>query len=193
MPAVELAGSGFEAGERLFGLDRLVSILAVQGRDPVFVLEDTEAAIGGADTETVEAFFAGPVRAFINEVEASTLVAVQDHLARSSSTFAELQPMMRLVEIPHLDDAHSHRGVRAIVGHRLDAHEIGVDTDSILGADALDPLIAFYDESGRSLRHMLAALQSAVEHAADMGSEAVRAAHIRAAAQDWRARMNDAQ
>lgn len=53
------------AAERLAGLDRLISILVARGVQPVFVLEDTEAAIGGADRpDLAAAFLAGPVRAF---------------------------------------------------------------------------------------------------------------------------------
>ncbi len=37
------------AAERLAGLDRLITILVARDLQPVFVLEDTEAAIGGAD------------------------------------------------------------------------------------------------------------------------------------------------
>lgn len=70
------------AGERLAGLDRLISILVERGLKPTFVLEDTEAAIGGRDEqEQIDAFFAGPVTAFVQEIDAPCLIAVQEPLA----------------------------------------------------------------------------------------------------------------
>lgn len=49
------------AAERLAGLDRLITILVARELQPIFVLEDTEAAIGGADQPDVAAaFLAGP-------------------------------------------------------------------------------------------------------------------------------------
>jgi hypothetical protein len=74
--------TGSQAVDRLAGLERLIAILRSRDRFPVFVLEDTEAAIGGSDPELAEQFLSGPVHAFINELDASFLIAVQDVFAR---------------------------------------------------------------------------------------------------------------
>jgi hypothetical protein len=88
------------ATDRLAGLDRLISILVARDRRPVFVLEDTEAAIGGASREeTAEAFLAGPVHAFVHEIDAACLIAIQDVFTTVPS-FKELATSMALVDIP---------------------------------------------------------------------------------------------
>ena len=69
-------------GDYLLALNsRLVPILIDAGLTPVFVFEDTEATVGGTDThQRAEGFFAGPLSAFVDQVDAPTLVAVQTHL-----------------------------------------------------------------------------------------------------------------
>jgi hypothetical protein len=92
------------AAERLAGLDRLISILVARCVQPLFVLEDTEAAIGGADRpDLAAAFLAGPVRAFANELETPCLVAIQSVFTESPE-FPQLTAGMRIIEIPGLGD-----------------------------------------------------------------------------------------
>ena len=180
------------AGERLVGLDRLISILVSHERQPVFVLEDTEAAIGGANrTEVADQIFDGPIRAFMREVDAACLIAVQEHIAAQSASFQRLAPELRLVPLPTFDDAAGHLALAAIVDHRLSIHGLPGTSGDVVGDDAFQVLLAFYRETNRSIRHVLAALQSATEHAADMGSALVRAPHVHAAAEDWRPRLQD--
>lgn len=179
------------AGERLAGLDRLVTILVARDLQPVFVLEDTEAAIGGGDRTAADAFFDGPMRAFSRELDAACMIAVQEHIADVSAAFRQLAPGMRLITLPAFDDAHGRSALAAIIDHRLGIHELDYDHRSVLGDDALELLVAFYHETDRSLRHTLAALQSAAEHATDMSAELVRAPHVHAATQEWRPRLRD--
>lgn len=175
------------AGERLAGLDRLISILVAHGREPIFVLEDTEAAVGGReDHERIEAFFAGPVTAFVQEVEAPCLVAVQDPFAEAAA-FRRLAPSFELIELPTFPDARAALAV--IAAHRLRAHDLDVIVADVIDRDALEVLVAFYDEAHRSLRLTLAALQSAVDHAADLSASTVRAAHVRVGADEWRSHI----
>lgn len=58
----------------------------------------------------------------------------------------------------------------------------------MIDAPALEPLVAFYAETGRNLRYSLAALQSAAEYAAEDGAERIGQGHMRAATADWRER-----
>jgi hypothetical protein len=177
------------AGERLAGLDRLVTTLLARGLAPIFVLEDTEAAVGGRDRRAViDAFFAGPIAAFMREVGAASLIAVQDELA-DSPEFRRLAPSMQLIDVPPFDDAHAVEALKAIAAHRLAQHDPALDADTILGADALEVLVAFYDETNRNLRLTLAALQSSLEHAADIRAERVRAGHVRLGTQEWRTQL----
>jgi hypothetical protein len=178
------------ASERLAGLDRLITILVSRDLQPVFVLEDTEAAVGGADQDDVAAaFLAGPVRAFVNELEAPCLIAVQNVFEHIDG-FAQLAASLRLVEIPVLDDARTRDALGAIVANRLRQHEIQDDPDTIIAGEALTLLIAFYDETERNLRLTMAALQSAAEYAADSRAEHIAPGHVRAAVTDWRGRIS---
>ncbi|MDQ3676330.1 MAG: hypothetical protein M3401_05925 [Actinomycetota bacterium] len=175
------------AGERLAGLDRLVSILVARGLEPTFVLEDTEAAVGGRDEQDqIEAFFAGPVSAFVQEVDAACLIAVQDPLA-AAPAFRRLAPSLELIDLPAFPDAHA--ALTAIAAHRLTVHELDFGVADVIGADAIDALVAFYDEANRSLRLTLAALQSAADHAADLSADLLRAAHVRVGTQEWRSHV----
>jgi hypothetical protein len=177
------------AAERLAGLDRLITILVARGRQPVFVLEDTEAAIGGADRPDIAtAFLAGPVRAFLHEIEAPCLVAIQTAFA-ASDAFAQLAASTRIVEIPSLDEATARGALTSIVANRLQQHEVGDEPASVLADEALDQLIAFYDETERNLRFTLAALQTAAEYAADMRAHRIAPGHLRGAVSDWRSRI----
>lgn len=177
------------AADRLAGLERLITILVARDIQPVFVFEDTEAAVGGADQlDTAEAFFAGPIRAFTREVDAPCIVAVQDAFA-TSRAFRELAPSMHLLELPTLDDHHAPGALRAIIDNRIASFEIDATSEAIVDSDALGQLIAFYDEAGHDLRFTLAVLQSAAEYAAGVGAPRIERGHVRAASADWRNRM----
>jgi len=177
------------AGERLAGLDRLVSMLVARGLSPIFVLEDTEAAVGGRDEEDrIDAFFAGPVTAFVQEVDAACLIAVQDPLA-AAPAFRRLAPSLELIDVPALPDVHA--ALITIAAHRLTLHGLDFTVADVVGDDALEALVAFYDEAQRSLRLTLAALQSATDHATDMSAGLVRAAHVRVGSQEWRSHVTE--
>jgi len=173
------------AGERLAGLDRLISILVSRGLTPVFVLEDTEAAVGGREREEVaEAFFAGPVAAFMQEIEAPMLIAVQEVLTEAAS-FRRLAPSMHLIELPAFDRIHAAQALKAIAQHRLDAHDMATPVERVVAADAVEALVSVYHEADQSFRVTLAVLQSSVEHTADDGAARLGAVHVRAGAGEW--------
>ena len=169
------------AVDRLTGLERLVGILVAHGRAPVFVAEDTEAAVG---TEAADGFFSGPVRAMVRELGAPCIIAVQTALA-GSPEFKTLAPELQLVDVPSFPEGDAATALRRIVDARLEAY--GIEHDVLDGA-ALERLAAFYSEMDGNLRFTLAALQTAAGHAADAGSALVGVPHVTAAAEDWRAR-----
>lgn len=178
------------AAERLSGLERLITILVARGLQPVFVLEDTEAAIGADDEpDLAEAFLTGPIHAFVTELEAPCLIAIQTAFT-GGEAFAQLAAQMRLIEIPTLDDANARGALDAIIVNRLAQHEAPEDPRAVLGEESLEQLIGFYDETERNLRFTLAALQTAAEYAADMHANRIGPGHIRAALTDWRARIS---
>ncbi len=177
-----------QAVDRLAGLERLISILRSRDRRPVFVLEDTEAAIGGSDPEMAERFLSGPVHAFINELEASFLVAVQD-VFTSTRAFGDLAGAFALVELPGLEEVEIVPALIRIIERRLLQHgDREVSADGLLSDAALQTLAAFYGESGGNLRETLAVLQLACEYAYGSEADTVSPGGVRAAATDWRER-----
>ena len=169
------------ADERLAGLDRLISILRHRRLRPVFVLEDTEAAIGGSDRPQLTAgFLTGPVRAFTQELEAPCIIAVQDAF-KASPEYRELIATVQDVKLPILPRA----SLATIIEHRLRREGINAPAGEFLSAGAFRLLMAFYRESENSLRFTLSALQSAIGHAAEMAAERVEEGHMRAAVNEW--------
>lgn len=67
--------------------------------------------------------------------------------------------------LPAFPDTHA--ALSAIAAHRLEVQSLDFAIGEVVEDDALDALVAFYDEANRSLRLTLAALQSATDHAAD--------------------------
>lgn len=178
--------SGQLAGDRLAGLDRLIDILVTHGRIPIFVLEDTEAAIGGCDSEVVEGFITGPLAAFMQEVDAPLLVAVQDHLISDSEGFRRLAPSMARINLSEGLKEHAAAGIAAILTQRIADHDLEFALGDVVAEEALPEFVSFYEETNGSLRLMLAAAQSAAEHAANMSSEILGVPHARAGVADWR-------
>ena len=177
------------AVDRLAGLDRLTTILVSRGRRPVFVLEDTEAAIGGEDPTVAEGFLSGPLHALVHEVDAACLVAIQD-VFQSTEAFRNLAGSMALIDIPVLGGAKLTPALRTIIDRRLELNEIeGASSEEIMDEDALALLVSFYGEEGGNMRNTLAALQSAAEYAAETGASTIGAGQTRAALESWRARM----
>jgi Cdc6-like AAA superfamily ATPase len=177
------------AVERLAGLDRLISILVARGRRPVFVLEDTEAAIGGEDLAIAEGFLAGPVHALVHEVDAACLIAIQD-VFEQTAAFKHLAASMALIEIPELDETHLRPALISIIEKRLERGEIhGVGAEQVLDAEALGLLADFYGQTQRNLRASLAALQSAAEYADETSAPIIAAGQMRAALESWGERM----
>lgn len=174
------------AVDRLAGLERLISSMLARGRRLVFVLEDTEAALGGTDPDRASRFFGGPVSAFINELDASFLIAVQDEFA-STPTFKNVMGAMALIELPGIEKDQVQPALVRIVESRLAQHgSPGRSADALLTAEAQQVLAALYEESDADLRTTLATLQAACELTEETGSELVGSGAVRAAAEDWR-------
>jgi hypothetical protein len=177
------------AVDRLAGIDRLITILVSRGLRPVFVLEDTEAAIGGEDMAVAEGFLAGPIHALVHEVDAACLVAIQD-VFQSTEAFRNLAGSMALIDIPVLEGPELAPALRTIIDRRLALNEIdGATSKEVLDEDALGLLVSFYGEEGGNMRNTLAALQSAAEYAAETGVPTIGAGQTRAALESWRARL----
>lgn len=173
-------------GDHLLALNgRLVPTLADAGTTPVFVFEDTEATVGGADDrERAEAFFAGPLSAFVDQVGAPTLVAVQTHLIEGSRAFGRLAPVLERLTIPLLSDRARH-ALEAILTRRTELAGLRIHITDIVEGAALDELAEFYRHTGGDLRRVLAAAHEAAEHAAADQAQRIAHAHARFGIAQW--------
>ena len=175
------------AVDRLAGIDRLISILVARELRPVFVLEDTEAAIGGEDAATANGFIDGPIRAFVHEIDAACLIAIQD-VFRPLEAFEHLSQSMAMIEIPNLPSTAARSALEAIVENRLSQFDLDrASAADVLSDEATNRLVDFYVETSGNLRATLAALQSAAEYAAEQCAEAIGDGQMRAGVEDWHA------
>jgi hypothetical protein len=173
-------------GEYLAGVNRVVAILLDKDVTPVFVLDDTEAIVGAAVDQTrVDGFFEGPLHKFVQEIEAPCVVAVQEHLTQGSEPYRRLAASMEIINIPRLGD-EARDALGRILSRRLQVAESDCLLADIMGDDAIDGLVQFYDETGGDVRKTLAAAHNAAEDAAAMSAELVRASHVRVGAANWR-------
>lgn len=174
-------------GDYLLALgNRLVPTLVDAGKTPVFVFEDTEATVGGADNrQRAEAFFSGPLSAFVDQIDAPTVVAVQTHLIDGSRAFARLAPSLELITIPLLAD-QARAAVAAILTKRLERTVADAALATILDGAALDAFAEFYRQYDGNLRYVLAAAHEAAEHAAADQADQIGASHAIVGITQWR-------
>jgi hypothetical protein len=173
-------------GDHLLALNgRMVPTLAEAGTTPVFVFEDTEATVGGADDRgRAESFFAGPLSAFVDQVGAPTIVAVQTHLIEGSRAFARLAPVLEQITIPLLREP-ARNAIQAILARRIELAQPQAQVADIVDSAALDSLTEFYTHSGGDLRRVLAAAHEAAEHAAADHAGQIGLAHARFGIAQW--------
>lgn len=178
---------GTQPVDRLYGFDRLLGIFAYHGLTPIFVLEDTEAALGAdADDITRERFFTRSMRLLVREVDTPTVFAVQEHFV-ALGAYTELRPAVLEVTVPRLQDGVAD-ALRSILAHRLAPFELHDGIDSVLCSAALPALADFYTEKEGNIRHVLAALDVATTAALDSGDERLELGHVRLGIEDWRTR-----
>jgi hypothetical protein len=171
--------------DRLYGFDRLLGIFTYHGLTPVFVLEDTEAALGaGADEAARDAFFTKSLRMLVREVDAPTVVAVQEHFVRLAS-YGEVRPFVLEVSVPLLED-RAEEALRAILERRLAPYDLASGVEEVLALEALPELAGFYAECHGSIRQVLAALDVACAAALDSGHERLELSHVRLGIEDFR-------
>ena len=175
-------------GDYLLALNsRLVPILVHAGLTPVFVFEDTEATVGGGDDkrDRAEAFFTGPLSAFVSQVDSPTLVAIQSHLTAGSPAFDRLAPSLHRLAIPVLAEK-ARSVVEAILTRRLDHAGIDMPASDLITAPGLDLLADFYRETEGDLRRVLAATQDALDRADSDEGQFVDEPHLRFGLGQWR-------
>lgn len=173
------------AADRIDGMHRLISILRSQGITPVFVMEDTEAAMG-ADRPPgeVEQFFRGPITAFVQEVDAPCVIAVQRHLVADSPAYERLAPGQTTIDLPRLG-GRAAEAIAELLAHRLSQYDVTFGLRDVMADDAVEALAVVYAYANGNLRNVLVVAHDATVRAAEMRSERVRLAHITQAAADF--------
>jgi hypothetical protein len=173
--------------DRLHVLERLLGIFESHARTPVFVVEDTEAALGaGVSDTTRDRFFSTSLGLLVREIEAPTLLAVQAQY-RAVDAYRRLSTSLLEVAIPLLP-APVVDQLSMILARRLEYHAIDAVLDDVIDADAMSLLAEWYGERDGSLRHVLAALEIAVAAALDSGTERLGVRHVRLGIEEWRDR-----
>jgi hypothetical protein len=173
--------------DRLYGFDRLLGIFTHHGLIPVFVLEDTEAALGaGTDDETRDRFFASSLRLLIREVDTPTVIAVQSAFTQLDA-YDELRPHVLEIAVPVLEHG-VEASLSSILARRLEFFGINATVEETVAPEAIPALAAFYAEQGGSVRHVLAALDAATATAVENGDVRLELGHIRLGIEDWRDR-----
>jgi hypothetical protein len=176
---------GAQPIDRLHGFDRLLGIFAHHGLIPVFVLEDTEAALGsGADEDTRDRFFTRSLMLIVREVDTPTVVAVQTRYTELAA-YTELRPHLLEVAVPVLAD-RVQDSLAAILARRLEFFELEARVDEVLAPEAMPVLAQFYADKQGSIRHVLAALDVAAAAAVDNGDSRLELGHVRV--EDWQDR-----
>jgi len=178
---------GAQPIDRLYGFDRLLGIFTYHGLVPVFVLEDTEAALGaGTEDATRDRFFTSSLGLLIREVDTPTVVAVQAQYVELDA-YAELRPYLLEIAVPLLD-VRVEESLKAILARRLDFFDISATVEELVAPETLPILAEFYAEKGGSIRHVLAALDVAAATAVDNGDARLELGHVRVGIEDWRDR-----
>jgi hypothetical protein len=173
-------------GEYLAGVNRAVAILADKGIETVFVMDDVEAIVGAEDQAAVaDGFVDGPVRMFVEEVDAGFLLAIQPHLVEESSAYERLSPAMLAVTLPRLAE-RAQDGLAQILLRCLEVAESPYGLDDVMSDDALTGLVQFYDDTEGDIRKTLSAANYAADDAASMKAQHIKAPHVRVGASQAR-------
>jgi hypothetical protein len=178
---------GVQPVDRLYGFDRLLGVFSDHGLIPVFVLEDTEAALGaGTDEATRDRFFASSLRLLIREVDTPTVIAVQSAFTQLDA-YDELRPHVLEIAVPVLEQG-VEASLTSILARRLEFFGIDASVEETVAPEAIPALAAFYAEKGGSIRHVLAALDAATATAVENGDVRLEPGHVRLGIEDWRDR-----
>jgi hypothetical protein len=133
-------------GEYVQALNQVLAILADKGIRVVFSMDDAEAIAGG-QAEVVEGLLGGVARIFVEEIDASFLLAIQPHLVEESAAYARLAPSMLVLAMPMLGE-RAGDALERILTRCLEVAEIACRLDNVFSPDALTGLVQFYDDMG---------------------------------------------
>ncbi len=174
---VRSAGESFEsrgsAADAIEGAKLMIGVFEAHGLELALVIDDSDSWLRVANldrTNVANAFFSRNVPMLAKELGVAFVVAIHEEYL-SLPGYLQAEPMLSTtIPLPRL--ANPRRGIRDILGRRLDVSELGLALADVLDPTALDQLDAYY-RSNRSLRDVLKVTDRAVQHACSDGLESV--------------------
>jgi hypothetical protein len=153
------------AGEAVSAIVRLVDLFRTHGREPYWVIDDSDRwiRIEGADLSTVaDAFFRQVVPMLAREINCGFVLAAHDEYATLDGYREAQELFSRVIPLPIPDAPAS--AISAILDHRIRLANVSTTAAELLDSAALELLAERYRES-QSLRRMLATVNRATQHA----------------------------
>jgi Cdc6-like AAA superfamily ATPase len=191
--SVELAGdlkeSALEqeqfanASDVIKALNRLVGIFEGRGGPPILIFEDTDAWLGAPNglrtSSAANQFFSQSLGVLIRDVEIRSIIATHTRYAELDGYHAIRARLLTEVVIPPLSDPRA--AISAILQRRIDVSQVDASVSDAFTEDALTRLVAEYDHSDRSIRHLLQVCDTALEQTAPTYPDRLTEDHLRGA------------
>jgi hypothetical protein len=170
----------------LEALAYLIDLIAAQGPQPVFVIDDSDAWLnieGVRDRSVLVNEFFGRVLRMMAELPCGLVVAVHnDYLGTPGYRQAEGFLEQRIT-VPELPDPAS---LAVLVTHRVRTVADTASHRDVFHRDALDALFGYYEGAGgRSLRKVFQTAQTALSLADESGADLVTTQMIESAISEW--------
>jgi hypothetical protein len=165
------------------GLTRLVGIFEARGGPPILIFEDTDAWLGTPDGQQTAAaaneFFSQSLGVLVRDVEIRSIIATHTRYVELDGYQAIRARLLTEVAIPSLSDPRDAIG--RILQRRIDVSHVDAKVGDVFTDDALTRLVAEYDHSDRSIRHVLQVCDTALEQAAPTYPDRLAEDHLRGA------------
>lgn len=151
------------SGAAVEGAARLVEVFRSHGREPFFILDDTDRwiRVAGRDRiETADQFFWEIIPLLAREVDCGFVIAVHDQYLELQSYRETRQLMSREIRLPLPDQLVA--AIEQILARRIQLAGAEAQPDELLQPQALELLAEIYGEN-RSLRKVLAYVDRATQ------------------------------
>jgi AAA ATPase domain len=187
--AGDLKASGLEHEELVNatgvvqGLDRLVGVVSARGREPVLIFEDTDAWLSSTDSgqtaDPANRFFADSIGVLVRDVDIRILIATHTAYIQLDGYRSIRERLLAEVEIPSLDKPKD--AIAQILQKRIDVTSIGASVADVFTDEGLARLVAEYDHSLHSIRHVLNVCDTALGQTAPSYPDRLTEDHLRGA------------
>jgi hypothetical protein len=163
------------------GLDRLVSVFTARRREPVLIFEDTDAWLsrtdGGQTADAANRFFADSLGVLVRDVDIRIVIATHTGYIKLDG-YRSIR-LLTEVEIPPLDKPKD--AITRILQKRIDVTAVSAAVAEVFTDEGLGRLVAEYDHSHHSIRHVLNVCDTALEQTASTYPDRLTEDHLRGA------------